>query len=118
MNDIAIRVEGLGKQYRIGKRERYTLRDTLTDAVTAPARRLRSALCGAHSEQEQNPGDLIWGLEARLGTRGAGHFNERPQSYWIDKFADLGSDFDPEFSRHLQSLPDTLARNVMVFCRR
>ena len=31
MSDIAIRVEGLGKQYRVGKRERYkTLRDTLT----------------------------------------------------------------------------------------
>ena len=32
MSDIAIRVENLGKQYRIGKRERYrTLRDTITD---------------------------------------------------------------------------------------
>ena len=42
MSDIAIRVENLGKQYRIGKRERYkTLRDTLSDAVTAPFRRLR-----------------------------------------------------------------------------
>jgi len=50
MSDIAIRVENpcpersrrMGKQYRIGKRERYkTLRDTLTDAAAAPFRRLR-----------------------------------------------------------------------------
>jgi lipopolysaccharide transport system ATP-binding protein len=64
MRDIAIRVEGLSKQYRIGKRERYrTLRDTLTDAVTAPMRRLRSALRGANAEQEENSGDLIWALK-------------------------------------------------------
>ena len=37
MTDIVIRVENLGKQYRIGKRGRYrTLRDTLTtDSETA-----------------------------------------------------------------------------------
>ena len=43
MTDFAIRVQGLGKRYRIGERERYrALRDTLSDAVTAPLRRLRS----------------------------------------------------------------------------
>jgi hypothetical protein len=37
MTDLAIRVENLSKQYRIGKPERYrTLRDTLTtDSETA-----------------------------------------------------------------------------------
>src|SRR5439155_9788356 len=41
--DLAIRVEHLGKRYRIGERERYrALRDTLADAVKAPLRRLRS----------------------------------------------------------------------------
>jgi lipopolysaccharide transport system ATP-binding protein len=40
MSDIAIRAEGLGKRYRIGKRERYrTLRDSITDTLTAPFRR-------------------------------------------------------------------------------
>lgn len=35
MSDIAIRVENLGKRYRIGPRQRYrTLRDTLTDAIS------------------------------------------------------------------------------------
>ena len=43
MSDIAIRVENLGKQYRIGKRERYrTLRDTLTDTVRRPFRWMRN----------------------------------------------------------------------------
>jgi lipopolysaccharide transport system ATP-binding protein len=43
MTDIAIRCEGLGKQYRIGERERYkALRDTITDTLSAPFRRLRA----------------------------------------------------------------------------
>jgi lipopolysaccharide transport system ATP-binding protein len=37
MNEVAIRAEGLSKQYKVGQRERYSaLRDTLTRAVTAP----------------------------------------------------------------------------------
>jgi lipopolysaccharide transport system ATP-binding protein len=60
MSNFAIRVERLGKQYRIGKRERYrTLRDTLTDTVTAPFRRLR--------ERKSANGDVgpetIWALK-------------------------------------------------------
>jgi lipopolysaccharide transport system ATP-binding protein len=39
----AIRVENLGKRYRIGERETYrALRDTLTSAFSAPLRRLQS----------------------------------------------------------------------------
>ena len=39
MSDVAIRVENLGKRYRIGERERYlALRDVLTRAISAPAR--------------------------------------------------------------------------------
>jgi hypothetical protein len=43
MTDIAIRVENLSKQYRIGARQAAyrTLREALTDAVVAPFRRLR-----------------------------------------------------------------------------
>lgn len=45
MNDIAIRCEGLSKQYRIGERESYkALRDVITDAAAAPFRRVRAAL--------------------------------------------------------------------------
>ena len=43
MKDIAIKVEGLSKLYRIGAREGYrTFRETLTEAVQAPFRRLAS----------------------------------------------------------------------------
>jgi len=43
MDDIAIRVENLSKQYHIGARQAAyrTLREALTDAVVAPFRRLR-----------------------------------------------------------------------------
>src|SRR5690606_39928733 len=48
MSNLALRVEDLGKMYRIGgKQERYrTLRDTLTDAVAAPFKRARSLIRG------------------------------------------------------------------------
>ncbi len=53
MGDIAIRVEGLGKQYRIGRRRTgyRTLRETLTDACTASFRRL---------SQLRNPQSAFW----------------------------------------------------------
>ena len=42
MSDIAIRVEGLSKQYRIGgSQARYkTIRESLTEAVQVPFRHL------------------------------------------------------------------------------
>jgi len=45
MSDIAIRVEELGKQYRIGgPQARYkTIRESLTEALQAPFRRPSSA---------------------------------------------------------------------------
>jgi hypothetical protein len=47
MSDIAIRVENLGKLYRIGKPERYkTLRDTLPMPCTRRSARWRlSSVC-------------------------------------------------------------------------
>jgi len=46
MNDIAIRVENLSKLYKIGAQQNRhdTLRDKLTEVVTAPFRRLSSVL--------------------------------------------------------------------------
>jgi len=59
MSDIAIRVEKLGKQYRIGKQERYkTLRDTLADTVTAPFRWLRNG----RSTNGNGAADHFWAL--------------------------------------------------------
>jgi len=65
MSDIAIRCEGLGKQYRIGQRERYrALRDTVTDALSAPFRRLRSAFSGANGATPNGNGDnSFWALK-------------------------------------------------------
>ena len=44
MTDVAIRCEGLAKQYRIGEREPYkALRDVITDAFVSPFRSFRSS---------------------------------------------------------------------------
>ena len=60
MSDIAIRVENLSKQYRIGQREPYkALRDVLTDALYAPFRRLFKS-----KPETQNPkSETIWALK-------------------------------------------------------
>jgi lipopolysaccharide transport system ATP-binding protein len=66
MSDIAIRVENLSKLYRIGELERYkTFRDTLTDALYAPFRGLRSALQqpSLPSLQPANGDSTIWALK-------------------------------------------------------
>ncbi|UCG13689.1 MAG: ABC transporter ATP-binding protein [Deltaproteobacteria bacterium] len=64
MNDLAIRVEGLGKQYRIGgeKNGYKTLRDTLSDAAMAPLRRAKKLLQRqAYGVGEMN--ESIWALQ-------------------------------------------------------
>ena len=63
MSDIAIRVENLGKQFRIGvAEERYrTLRDTLVDSINLPARAVRS-LVGRANGRRENVDDKIWAL--------------------------------------------------------
>jgi lipopolysaccharide transport system ATP-binding protein len=54
MSDIAIRCEGLGKQYRIGERERYkALRDTITDTISAPFRWLRNPQSAIRNPQSE-----------------------------------------------------------------
>lgn len=62
MIDIAIRVENLGKRYRIGQRERYyALRDVLARSLTAPFRFLHR---NNHSPvpDSQSP-NFIWALK-------------------------------------------------------
>lgn len=61
MSDIAIRVEKLSKQYVIGsKQERYkTLRDTVSDTLSAPLRRISAVLRGRASTTHT---DTIWAL--------------------------------------------------------
>jgi len=59
MTDIAVRVENLSKQYRIGGAQaRYkTMRETLMDMAAAPARRLRRL------GRPAPPEETIWALE-------------------------------------------------------
>ena len=60
MNDIAIRVEDLGKRYRIGTApERYkTLRDTIVAGVNAPIQRLRRGMSAVTSTSTETSIDL------------------------------------------------------------
>jgi lipopolysaccharide transport system ATP-binding protein len=64
MSDIAIKVEGLSKRYRIGgQQERYkTLRGTLSDTATAPFRALRSAF-RRRGSQRSNGNNSFWALK-------------------------------------------------------
>ena len=62
MTDIAIRVENLSKQYRIGgPQARYkTIRESLTETVQAPFRRLASVVRGQSSAVTN---ETIWALK-------------------------------------------------------
>ncbi len=67
MGDIAIRIDDLGKRYRLGSgiqgAFRYkSLRDTLADAAAAPFRRARS-LFGQDDGQSRRNGEYIWALK-------------------------------------------------------
>lgn len=62
MNDFAIRVEGLGKQYRIGGRpEKYkTVRESLVSAASAPVKRVRNAIRGRALDSSS---ETFWALQ-------------------------------------------------------
>lgn len=65
MGDIAIRVESLGKRYRLGQRLRYrTFRDAVSGVLSAPFRGAHSYLSGRRtSENAQESDDFIWALK-------------------------------------------------------
>lgn len=71
MNDIAVRVENLGKFYRIGQIVGYkTLRESLTNAMTAPFRRLKQAghgrretVVSGHPSSVRGHSNTIWALK-------------------------------------------------------
>ena len=61
MSQVAIRVQGIGKQYRLGGGPRTygTLRESLTSAVTAPVRWIRSS----NSRGHRRASETIWALK-------------------------------------------------------
>jgi lipopolysaccharide transport system ATP-binding protein len=63
MTDVAIRCEGLAKQYQLGERESYkALRDLIAEAFTAPFRRLRSAARHSSNGSANGEKPTIWAL--------------------------------------------------------
>ena len=64
MSDIAIRVNGLGKQYKIGsKQERYrTLRDSIMNTALTPFRRVKGVLQG-EPYSASGLRETIWALK-------------------------------------------------------
>jgi lipopolysaccharide transport system ATP-binding protein len=73
MSETAIRVEGLGKCYRIGTRQPYySLRESLMQGITAPVRRLGKIFRNGNTELKrfsdsypcrESPQRLIWALK-------------------------------------------------------
>lgn len=60
MSDLAIRVEGVSKQYRLGPRERYkALRDVATEAMLAPYRMLK----GLGAPKAAQTDNQFWALK-------------------------------------------------------
>ena len=62
MSDVAVRVEGVGKRYRIGAAQASyrTLREAIVDAALAPFRRLGAA---ADRDAPHSKGNTIWALK-------------------------------------------------------
>lgn len=55
---------------------------------------------------------------ARPGQGGEGHFNERPQSYWEEKFAARGYQLHLEWTAAMQETEEFYSENMMVFSSR
>ncbi|HEV3468840.1 MAG TPA: ATP-binding cassette domain-containing protein, partial [Pyrinomonadaceae bacterium] len=125
MSDVAIRIEGLGKQYRIGRREAYkTLRETLVEAAAGPLRAVRS-LAGRNGHGGA-AGESFWALrdvsfEVRrgevvglIGRNGAGKSTllkilariTEPTEGYVDihgrvgSLLEVGTGFHPELTGH------------------
>jgi lipopolysaccharide transport system ATP-binding protein len=64
MTDIAIHVDGVGKQYQIGKtrKSKRTMREVLVDGISSPLRRL-SVLFASQAVKRESEDATIWALK-------------------------------------------------------
>ncbi len=64
MNDTAIKIEGLGKRYRLGVREQgyKTLREALVSAASAPVRNFKRLRSLTHFSNETDEANVLWAL--------------------------------------------------------
>jgi len=118
--NTAIRVEALGKRYRIGQRQRYlALRDRLEGILRAPARLWNSAQNGVSEERREiwalrdvgfqvQPGEVI----GVIGRNGAGKTTvlkilsrvTEPSAGWVEicgsvgSLLEVGTGFHPELT--------------------
>ncbi len=85
MSDVVIRVDNLGKRYRIGERERYqTLRDVLARAASAPARLFRPRQPSAWNGKPSN-GNGSNGNHSNGRHNNGGHRNQDQSHIWALK---------------------------------
>jgi SAM-dependent methyltransferase len=62
-------------------------------------------------------GDCILLSAAPPGQGGVGHFNEQPQSYWIELMRARGFVLEPKMTAAIQSMGDVFSGNMMLFFR-
>lgn len=63
-------------------------------------------------------GDLLVLSAAQPGQGGLGHLNEQPREYWIDRIEKRGFIYMHDVSAKYFDLPDSFAKNMMVYKRR
>jgi SAM-dependent methyltransferase len=65
-----------------------------------------------------NHSDILILSAATPGQGGTGHFNEQTEEYWINRFSDLGYNFDKEMSHKLKHTGDSFSENLMCYRKR
>ena len=65
-----------------------------------------------------NHSDWVVMTAAHPGQGGAGHFNEQPAGYWIEKFDKHGFELVEDMTRAVKATGETHADNALVFRRR
>jgi lipopolysaccharide transport system ATP-binding protein len=66
MNDISIRIKGVGKSYRIdqGTRPNYqTLRDQIVKTISSPMKRLKNSESSSKWQNPKDPENRVWALK-------------------------------------------------------